>query len=342
MKENRGKEVMDKGSRPDHPSTGDKRKTLSKNLDLGNLPNCRGKKAKHRSSKAGVVKPNPPTPQLSVQIFDVDSSTLVEVILSKTIVPTSSQPSQRIPMKLIENEDLAWGHFEKAVSDEDTAACYDMSLKDFKHSGVHDLFKDNFIFASSLLLYTFSCLTIIFVIYFFIANVKFIAMSRQATELDKTRILLETRVQEVKDKCKRWAEVAAKAKNEAKELQNHVEELRTDIIEKDTHLNHLQKRNDELSTLLEKAKGDVVVEFKASEQFTDLMDTNYAAEFEDFWMDAIENFPEVDFSSIKLNLGGAATSSLLQTSSEDVNIEDDATTQPNQDDPNAYAPPPPK
>jgi len=33
-------------------------------------------------------------------------------------------------------------------------------------------------------------------------------------------------------------------------------------------------------------------------------------------MDAMENFPEVDFSSIKLNLGAA--SSLLQTSSEDV------------------------
>ena len=47
---------------------------------------------------------------------------------------------------------------------------------------------------------------------------KFIVASRQAAELDKTRILLETRVQEVKDKCKRWAEVAAKAKEEAKEL----------------------------------------------------------------------------------------------------------------------------
>ena len=112
----------------------------------------------------------------------------------------------------------------------------------------------------------------------------------------------------------------------------------TDIIEKDTHLDHLQKRNDELSTLLEKAKGDVVVEFKASNQFTDLMDTNYVARFEDFKMNAIENFLEVDFSSIKLNLDGAATSSLVQTSSEDVNIEDNATTQPNQDDPNADAP----
>ena len=63
-----------------------------------------------------------------------------------------------------------------------------------------------------------------------------------------------------------------------------------------------------------------------SKQFTNLMDTNYAVGFEDFRMDAVENFPDINFSSIKLNLGGAATSSLLQTSSEDINIEDDATT----------------
>ena len=54
---------------------------------------------------------------------------------------------------------------------------------------------------------------------------KFIAASRQATKMDNTRILLETRIQEVKDDCKGWAEVAAKAKDEAKELQNLVEEL---------------------------------------------------------------------------------------------------------------------
>ena len=27
------------------------------------------------------------------------------------------------------------------MTNEDVAVCYDMSLKDFKHSGVHDLFK---------------------------------------------------------------------------------------------------------------------------------------------------------------------------------------------------------
>ena len=53
-------------------------------------------------------------------------------------------------------------------------------------------------------------------------------------------------------------------------------------------------------------------------------------------MDAMEKLPEVDFSSIKLNQA-AATNYLLRTSSEDVNVEDDATTQPHQDDPNVNA-----
>ena len=85
----------------------------------------------------------------------------------------------------------------------------------------------------------------------------------------------------------------------------------TDVIEKDTSLDHLQKRNNKLGALLEKAKGDAVVEFQTSKQFTNLMDRNYAVGFEDFRLDTVENFPEIDFNSIKLNLGGAATSSLL-------------------------------
>ena len=68
------------------------------------------------------------------------------------------------------------------------------------------------------------------------------------------------------------------------------------------------------------------------------MDKNYAAGFEDFRLDTLECFPEVNFSSIKLNIGAA--NSLLQTSFEDVNIEDDATTQPAQDEPNFGVNPP--
>ena len=167
---------------------------------------------------------------------------------------------------------------------------------------------------------------------------KFIAASRQATELDKTRILLEKRIKEVKDESKVWVEMAAKAKEEVKELRNLNEELKTDVLENDTRLDHLQKRNNELSALLEKAKGDAVAEFQASKQFTDLLDKNYAAGFEDFRLDAAENFPNLDFSAIKLNLG-ASTSSLLQTSSEDMNIKDNASTLPPLADVKDDAPP---
>ena len=142
----------------------------------------------------------------------------------------------------------------------------------------------------------------------------------------------------MKDEAKKWAEVAAKAKDDAKDLQTLVKELKANAAEKDLRLEELQKRNDEQSILLSKAKGDTVAEFKASKQYTDILDTNYAAGFEDFRMDAIEKFPNMDFSSIILNLNVAATSSLLHTGSEDTNIEDDATTLP-QDSSNIDAPP---
>ena len=152
---------------------------------------------------------------------------------------------------------------------------------------------------------------------------KFIAASRQVTGLDKTRILLEARIRELNDESKKWAEVAASAEEKGKELLNLVEELKADAVEKDTRLDHLQRKNDELCTLLSNAKVDAVSEFKSSNEYTKHLDANYATGFEDFRMEAMENFSEVDFGSIKLNLA-AATSSLLQVSSEDANVEDDA------------------
>ena len=144
---------------------------------------------------------------------------------------------------------------------------------------------------------------------------KFIATSRQATGLDKMRILLEARIRELNDESKKWAEVAASAKEKEKELLNLVKELKADAVEKDTRLDHLQKKNDKLSTLLSNAKVDAVAEFKSSNEYTKLLDANYAVGFEDFRMEAMENF------------------------SEDANVEDDATTLPPKDDPKANAPP---
>ena len=105
-----------------------------------------------------TAKPNLPPPQPSIKIYDVDSSTPTETTPSKTppsktTVPITSQPSAHVPTNIIENEKLAWVRFQKAVTNEDINVCYDMSLKDFEHSGVHDLFKV-IVFASSLKIHT--------------------------------------------------------------------------------------------------------------------------------------------------------------------------------------------
>ena len=75
MKENKGKEVVDEATRQEvqsqpRPAIRDKRKNLSKAIDLENLPSRRKeKKAKHRSSKPGL--PTLPTSQQpSIQIQD--------------------------------------------------------------------------------------------------------------------------------------------------------------------------------------------------------------------------------------------------------------------------------
>ena len=85
--------------------------------------------------------------------------------------------------------------------------------------------------------------------------------------------------------CKKWVGFATKAKEEITEQRKLIEELRTDALEKDTRIDHLQKMNNELSTRLSKAKVDAVAEFKSSKAYTDVLDRNYAAGFEDFRMD---------------------------------------------------------
>ena len=119
MKENKEKEVMGEEGYLETqaqvcPSAGDKRKPLSKNLDIGNLPSRRGKNAKHVPSQTS--KPNLPPPQPSIKIYDVDSSTPIETTPSKTppsktTMPATSQPSAHVPTNIIENENLAWECF---------------------------------------------------------------------------------------------------------------------------------------------------------------------------------------------------------------------------------------
>ena len=47
------------------------------------------------------------------------------------------------------------------------------------------------------------------------------------------------RIQEVKDEAKKWAEVSAKAKDDAKNLKTLVEKLKANAAEKDLRLEEL-------------------------------------------------------------------------------------------------------
>ena len=123
--------------------------------------------------------------------------------------------------------------------------------------------------------------------------------------------------------------------SEAK-LKNEVEELKADNLEKDSRIVHLKGQVVEFTSSLEKAREEFIAAFKRSDEYKNRLDSHYAASYEDFRADAKEAYPDLDFSSFKLPL--ATESSLLQTSSEDVNIMDDANTEVNQDNPKTSSP----
>ena len=112
-------------------------------------------------------------------------------------------------------------------------------------------------------------------------------------------------------------------------LKNEVEELKADNIKKDTYIVYLEGQIAAFVSSLEKARGETVAAFKKSDEHKKALDSHYAAGYEDFCADAKETYPELDFDSFKLPL--ATESSLLQTSSEDVNRLDDATNEVTQD-----------
>ena len=88
---------------------------------------------------------------------------------SKSTVSGLSQPFEKTSKNIIENEDLAWEHFQMAVLDEDINVCYDMDLKEFEHSGVHNLFK---VRPYSILVLVYLTIFLRLTILFFIGHVK--------------------------------------------------------------------------------------------------------------------------------------------------------------------------
>ena len=116
---------------------------MSKKLDTGNLPSRRGnKKQKVDSSTLSttpVVVLDPATPVAKTMIFKVKDSLPHPGADSSN--PSPVGPLDNGPMILLRSEGLAWDRFKKVVTDKDIAIYYDMFVKEFERSTVHDLFK---------------------------------------------------------------------------------------------------------------------------------------------------------------------------------------------------------
>ena len=101
-----------------------------------------------------------------MQILNLDSEPKdppSKKVSSTVHAPTSSLPSKEVPQHLLGNEDLAWERFTMAVTDTDVSACYNMSLKDFEHSGVHDLFKVSiYIYIYIYIFFFYICIHLVF------------------------------------------------------------------------------------------------------------------------------------------------------------------------------------
>ena len=112
-------------------------------------------------------------------------------------------------------------------------------------------------------------------------------------------------------------------------MKGEIEELKADSIEKETCITHLEGKVLELTSSLEKAREEAIATFKRSDEFKNRLDSHYVVGYKDFHADAKETYPDIDFDSFKIPL--AIESSLLPTSSKDVNVVDNATTEIAQD-----------
>ena len=149
MKENKGKgvvrdEIEEEVINQSHPlvspmvkvvphALSEQKKMVPKRVDTGSLPS-------HRGNKKQKVDPLKFTPIVVLDHLAPTTKSRVGTSPARPGINTS-KPSNASPMTLLESEDLAWEKFNQAITDEDVAVCYDMSMKEFEHSTVHDLFK---------------------------------------------------------------------------------------------------------------------------------------------------------------------------------------------------------
>ena len=119
-------------------------------MDLGDLPSRQGLK-KQKPSKT----PLPKVPKFTPLTVDLDNP-MVNVAPVQTVPPVQSEnlplptkashrahtskPSKH-PPNLVLEEGYAWKTFKGIITDNEVNSCYNMSVRNFERSAIHDLFK---------------------------------------------------------------------------------------------------------------------------------------------------------------------------------------------------------
>ena len=126
-----------------------KSKSISSVVDLDDLPSRRGPKKQKpgKTSLPKVPKFTPPTVNLDNPVVDVEPVQTIHPVqidppppAKAPRKPNSSEPSDR-PSNLVLDEGYAWRTFKGIVTNCEVNECYNMSVKEFKRFGIHDLFK---------------------------------------------------------------------------------------------------------------------------------------------------------------------------------------------------------
>ena len=158
-----------------------KSKSISSAVDLDDLPSCRGAKKQKpiKTSIPKVPKFTPPTVNLDDPPVDVElvqtvhpvQTDLPPLSVKNSRKPSSSEPSDRLS-NLVLDKNYAWRTFKGIVTDHEVNECYNMSVREFKRSGIHDLFK--VVFCSSLCVCVCYFYFYLFFIYIYIYILTFI------------------------------------------------------------------------------------------------------------------------------------------------------------------------
>ena len=118
-------------------------------MNHGDLPSHRGPK-KQKPSK----NPLPKVPKFTPPTVDLDDP-VINVVPIQTILPVQtdppspaktsrkthpSEPSKQ-PPNLVLDGGYAWRTFKGIITENEVNSCYNMLVKDFERSAIHDLFK---------------------------------------------------------------------------------------------------------------------------------------------------------------------------------------------------------